>query len=220
MLTPTRPDPRNLFRVHWHNVRSIARGCRCPAHLVLPESLTGVQAPDRRRPGRPLPDDRLPQGARRVRLPGAAHRDRPVRPHHPARDLAVDRQLLPGRRCDQPDHGLPRRGGAAGGHEPGALRLAGALGRRSRTTSSARRARRATSRRSTTAAPSSSAMSRTWSSSTSSASSGTTSSTTSSPDRRSRRLALAMAEQESRVRPCALRLGDAARRAPWARGIS
>ena len=72
-----------------------------------------------------------------------------------ARGLAVDRQLLPRRRGDLADHGLPRRGGPARGDEPGALRLAGALGRRPGRHHPHARAPRATSRRSTTAAPSS-----------------------------------------------------------------
>ena len=111
--------------------------------------------PDRRRPRRPLPDDRRPQGPGRLRLPRPADRHRPVRPERSARGLAVDRQLLPRRRRDLPDHGLPRRRGPARGDEPGALRLAGRLGERTRPTSSGRPAPRATSRRSTTAAPSS-----------------------------------------------------------------
>ncbi len=140
--------------------------------------------PDRRRPRRPLPDDRRAQGPRRLRLPRPADRDRPVRPDHAPRGLAVDRQLLPRRRRDLADHGLPRRGRPARGHEPGAVRLARALGRRPgrhhpdaglgeqrqgdlRPLRGARAATRATS------------------SSTSSPSSGTTSSTTSSPAGRS-----------------------------------
>ena len=80
--------------------------------------------PDHRRLRRPLPDDHGPQGARRLRLPGAAGRHRPVRPDPPPGDLAVDRQLRPGRHRHQPDHGQPRRGHPSRGDEPGALRLA------------------------------------------------------------------------------------------------
>jgi cysteine synthase len=44
-IDPDAPDPRNLFRVHWYN-DSDRRGLADePAHLVLPESLTGVRAP-------------------------------------------------------------------------------------------------------------------------------------------------------------------------------
>ena len=75
-------------------------------------------------------------------------------PARATRGLAVDRQLLPRRRRDLAHPRLPRRRRAARRHEPGALRLARALGRAIPRTSSARRARRATSRRSTTSAPS------------------------------------------------------------------
>lgn len=37
-------DPANLFRVHWHNAPDRKGFCETPAHIVLPESLTGVQA--------------------------------------------------------------------------------------------------------------------------------------------------------------------------------
>ncbi len=134
--------------------------------------------PDHRRVRRPLPDDHRAQGARRVRLPGAACRDRTVRPDAPPRDLAVDRQLRPRRHRDQPDHGQPRRRDPPGGDEPGALRLARPSGARTRPrTSSAPSAPRATSRRSTTPATSWRRI-RPTSCSTSSASSATTSPTT------------------------------------------
>src|SRR5215831_11920936 len=44
-VDPDRPDPANLFRVHWYNDR--ARSCfvETPDHLVLPPELTGVPAP-------------------------------------------------------------------------------------------------------------------------------------------------------------------------------
>ena len=127
---------------------------------------------------RPFPMIRRAQGARRLRLPGAARRHRPVRSDQPPGHLALDRQLLPGRRRDLPPDGLPGRGRAARGDEPGAVRLARATGSATRRGHHPhRRAPRATSRRSTTRAAS-------WprtpptSSSTSSASSATTSSTT------------------------------------------
>ena len=41
------PDPRNLFRVHWHNAGTGTHPTRTtvPDHLVLPAALTGVDAP-------------------------------------------------------------------------------------------------------------------------------------------------------------------------------
>jgi cysteine synthase len=44
-VDPDAPDPRNLFRVHWHNAPDRRTQVPLPAHLVLPESLTGVPAP-------------------------------------------------------------------------------------------------------------------------------------------------------------------------------
>src|ERR1700738_3382329 len=40
-------DPRNLFRVHWHNhgVSAHPGTTAVPDHLVLPTTLTGVEAP-------------------------------------------------------------------------------------------------------------------------------------------------------------------------------
>ena len=46
--------------------------------------------------------------------------------------MAINRQLLPRRRCHIAHSRLPRRGGIAGRHEPRALRVAGAVGPRSR----------------------------------------------------------------------------------------
>jgi cysteine synthase len=40
-----RPDPANLFRVHWYNNRSGSDFGVTPVHLVLPPELTGVRAP-------------------------------------------------------------------------------------------------------------------------------------------------------------------------------
>ncbi|MBV8938187.1 MAG: pyridoxal-5'-phosphate-dependent protein subunit beta, partial [Alphaproteobacteria bacterium] len=42
---PDRPDPANLFRVHWYNDRRRDGFAGAPAHLVLPSELTGVRAP-------------------------------------------------------------------------------------------------------------------------------------------------------------------------------
>ena len=41
---PDAPDPRNLFRVHWHNAADRRSTTAAPDHLVLPSSLTGVEA--------------------------------------------------------------------------------------------------------------------------------------------------------------------------------
>jgi len=38
------PHPLNLFRVHWHNTRRERAFARVPEHVVLPPSLTGVDA--------------------------------------------------------------------------------------------------------------------------------------------------------------------------------
>src|SRR5205823_1669069 len=38
------PHPLNLFRVHWHNTRRERAFIRVPEHVVLPSSLTGVDA--------------------------------------------------------------------------------------------------------------------------------------------------------------------------------
>ncbi len=44
-VDPDAADPRNLFRVHWHNDASRRRRVAVPEHVVLPTSLTGVAAP-------------------------------------------------------------------------------------------------------------------------------------------------------------------------------
>ena len=41
---PAAADPRNLFRVHWHNASDRTGVAEVPDHLVLGESLTGVKA--------------------------------------------------------------------------------------------------------------------------------------------------------------------------------
>ncbi len=43
-VDPDAPDPRNLFRVHWGNGRDRRSRVPVPEHLVLPPSLTGVEA--------------------------------------------------------------------------------------------------------------------------------------------------------------------------------
>ncbi len=44
-VDPDAPDPRNLFRVHWHNASDRRGVVDVPEHVVLPSSLTGVEAP-------------------------------------------------------------------------------------------------------------------------------------------------------------------------------
>jgi cysteine synthase len=44
-VAPDAPDPRNLFRVHWHNAADRRGVAAVPEHVVLPSSLTGVAAP-------------------------------------------------------------------------------------------------------------------------------------------------------------------------------
>jgi cysteine synthase len=44
-VDPDRPDPANLFRVHWYNDRCGLGFAATPAHLVLPPELTGVRSP-------------------------------------------------------------------------------------------------------------------------------------------------------------------------------
>ena len=166
-------------RRNWHDLAGTSS--TCPEHVVLPPSLTGVESPIIVVFGDRFPMITRPQGPRRLRLPGAAHRDRPVRPDPAAGDLAVDRQLRPGRRRHQPDHGQPRRGHPARGHEPGALRLARPLvrgpGRRRHPHAGHGVQRQGDLRRLQRAG----ARSRRTSCSTSSASSATTSGTTRSP---------------------------------------
>jgi cysteine synthase A len=43
-VDPDAPDPRNLFRVHWFNDRTRTGRVPIPDHVVLPRSLTGVDA--------------------------------------------------------------------------------------------------------------------------------------------------------------------------------
>ncbi len=43
-VDPDAPDPRNLFRVHWHNGADRKSLATVPEHIVLPSALTGVDA--------------------------------------------------------------------------------------------------------------------------------------------------------------------------------
>ena len=44
-VDPNGADPRNLYRVHWHNAAAGRGQVDVPEHLVLPSALTGVPAP-------------------------------------------------------------------------------------------------------------------------------------------------------------------------------
>ena len=44
-VDPDAPDPANLFRVHWWNDWTRRELAQVPEHVVLPRSLTGVEAP-------------------------------------------------------------------------------------------------------------------------------------------------------------------------------
>ncbi len=44
-VDPDAPDPRNLFRVHWHNAADRRGVVDVPEHVVLPPAFTGVEAP-------------------------------------------------------------------------------------------------------------------------------------------------------------------------------
>jgi cysteine synthase len=44
IVDPDKPDPRNLFRVHWYNAEDRRGISEVPAHIVLPPELTGMEA--------------------------------------------------------------------------------------------------------------------------------------------------------------------------------
>ncbi len=44
-VDPDAPDPLNLFRIHWYNDAARTGLADVPGHIVLPKSLTGVDAP-------------------------------------------------------------------------------------------------------------------------------------------------------------------------------
>lgn len=44
-INPDAPHAENLWRVHWYNAPDRRGRVDVPAHLVLPQSLTGVRAP-------------------------------------------------------------------------------------------------------------------------------------------------------------------------------
>jgi len=44
-VDPDAADPRNLFRVHWHNDAARSGRVNVPEHVVLPPALTGVPSP-------------------------------------------------------------------------------------------------------------------------------------------------------------------------------
>ncbi|MDH5558958.1 MAG: pyridoxal-5'-phosphate-dependent protein subunit beta [Alphaproteobacteria bacterium] len=43
-VDPDLPDPRNLFRVHWHNAADRTHLAAVPEHIVLPPEITGIEA--------------------------------------------------------------------------------------------------------------------------------------------------------------------------------
>src|SRR5579871_6711641 len=43
-IDPERPDPANLYRMHWHNDRSRRGLAAVPVHILFPPALTGVPA--------------------------------------------------------------------------------------------------------------------------------------------------------------------------------
>ena len=128
---PDEPRPANLWRVHWFNDERRRGVVDVPGPCRAPEALTGVKAQIV-----VLLGDRFPMiGAHKVLAAYGCLVPRLVTgrfdPTSAQGRLAVDRQLLPRRRGDLAHPRLPRRRGAAGGHEPRALRLARALGERS-----------------------------------------------------------------------------------------
>ena len=131
-VDPDEPRAANLFRVHWYNDARRRGRAALPGYLELPEVLTGVKARIVVALGCRFPLI----GAHKVLAAYGCLVPRLVTGRfdpavHKAR-LALDRQLLPRRRRDLAHPRLPRRRRAAGRHEPRALRLAAALGRRSR----------------------------------------------------------------------------------------
>ena len=44
-IDPDKPDPLNLFRVHWYNAADRRGIADVPGYLLLPEALTGGRAP-------------------------------------------------------------------------------------------------------------------------------------------------------------------------------
>ena len=130
-VDPDEPHAANLWRVHWFNDEPAPAASTSRAYRVA-QALTGVKATIVVAARRALSHDRRAQGARRLWLPGAASRDRPLRPEACTRRSGHRRQLLPRRRRDLAHSRLPRRGRIARGHEPRALRMARAMGGGSR----------------------------------------------------------------------------------------
>jgi len=117
---PDSPDPRNLFRAHWHNDFGETMPVPLPAHVVLPPELTGVPSPIV-----VLLGDRFPM----------IHSHKLIAAYGCLAPRIVTGQFDPAtQRAIWPSTGNYCRGGggAARGHEPGALRLAGLVGHLSR----------------------------------------------------------------------------------------
>ena len=116
LAQPARRPHRHRGRARAHRARSRVHGRRRADHRAL---------------RRPLPHDRRPQGARRVRVSRCTARHGAVRPDSAPGCLAIDRELCARRGGDQSHHGQPWRGGPSREHESGAVRVARALGHRS-----------------------------------------------------------------------------------------
>ena len=131
-VAPDGPHPYNLYRVNWFNDLRRKGQVSVPLCVELPEALTGVPARIVVALGTLFPMIR----AHKVLAAYACLAPRLVSgrfdPTQTTRRVAVDRQLLPRRRRHLAHPRLPRGRRAARRHEPGALRLAGEMGERSR----------------------------------------------------------------------------------------
>src|SRR6516165_9400215 len=121
-------DPSRILEAHKIAVRAVDPDRPDPVPFRIPviadrRSLTGCYG------ARLLfSDDRRAQGAGGLWLSDFLFGDRPLRPVSPQGGMAIDWELLPGRRSDFPNRQLPRRRRVAGAHERGAVRVAAPLG--------------------------------------------------------------------------------------------
>ena len=117
-IDPDTPDPLNLFRVHWFNADDRRSESARPAFIEIPEELSGVPARIVLALGNrfPMISAHKVLAAYGCLAPPRHHRT--VRSRGPSRGLAVNRQLLPRRRGDLADHGVPRRRRPAREYEP------------------------------------------------------------------------------------------------------
>ena len=146
---PDAPDPRNLFRVHWHNGPDRRGLVEVPGHVVLPEALTGVKARIVVALGNrfPMINAHKVLAAYGCLIPRLMSGALDMSRHRAV--WALDRELLPRRRGGGEAARLPFGRCAAGRHEPGTVQLAGKNGWSTRPTFIARRGPRAMSRKST-----------------------------------------------------------------------